>query len=189
MASEETVNISENNLTITFSSNTSHKSLSTKLIAPWIHSYVLTKPLKSPNRSCRTTKNFISLCLPTLINLLPKLLGIYPILSQGKAYFWPHDPLLFSCHYLSSLVQCKSTFLHHAGYIAAVKNCCASMIVKWALFAIRVASRVLGAWFNTIIFYMCNVIVFRHLVQHKAVATEFILEHYSYYMTLYITNT
>ena len=33
MASEETENGSENNLTITFLSNTSHKSLSTELLA------------------------------------------------------------------------------------------------------------------------------------------------------------
>ena len=34
MASEETENSSENNPTITFSSNTSHKSLSTEVLAP-----------------------------------------------------------------------------------------------------------------------------------------------------------
>ena len=34
IASEETENGSENNLTITFLSNTSHKSLSTELLAP-----------------------------------------------------------------------------------------------------------------------------------------------------------
>ena len=34
MASEETENSSENNLTITFLSNTSHKSLSTEPLAP-----------------------------------------------------------------------------------------------------------------------------------------------------------
>ena len=34
MASEETENGSENNLTIAFPSNTSHKSLSTELLAP-----------------------------------------------------------------------------------------------------------------------------------------------------------
>ena len=34
MASEETENSSENHLTITFSSNTSHKSLPTELLAP-----------------------------------------------------------------------------------------------------------------------------------------------------------
>ena len=34
MASEETENGLENNLTIVFSSNTSHKSLSTELMAP-----------------------------------------------------------------------------------------------------------------------------------------------------------
>ena len=34
MASEETENSSENNLTITFASNTSHKSLSTELLEP-----------------------------------------------------------------------------------------------------------------------------------------------------------
>ena len=34
MASEETGNSSENNLTVAFSSNTSHKSLSTELLAP-----------------------------------------------------------------------------------------------------------------------------------------------------------
>ena len=33
MASEETNNVLENNLTITFPSNTSHKSLSTELIS------------------------------------------------------------------------------------------------------------------------------------------------------------
>ena len=43
MASKETENGSENNLTITFLSNTSHKSLSTELLAPWIYSNSLTK--------------------------------------------------------------------------------------------------------------------------------------------------
>ena len=42
MASEETENGSENNLTITFPSNTSHKSLSTELLATRL-SYHCTK--------------------------------------------------------------------------------------------------------------------------------------------------
>ena len=35
-------------------------------------------------------------------------------------------------------------------YIAAIENCCASMVVKCTLFAMRVASLLLGALFNTI---------------------------------------
>ena len=42
MASEETENGSDNNLTITFPSNTSHKSLPTELLALWIYSNSLT---------------------------------------------------------------------------------------------------------------------------------------------------
>ena len=37
MASKETGNSSENNFTMAFPSNTSHKSLSTKLLAPCIY--------------------------------------------------------------------------------------------------------------------------------------------------------
>ena len=43
MASEETENGSENNLTITFPSSTSRKPLFTELSAPWIYSNNLTK--------------------------------------------------------------------------------------------------------------------------------------------------
>ena len=43
MASVETENGTENKLTITFPPNTSHKSLSTELLPPWIYSNSLTK--------------------------------------------------------------------------------------------------------------------------------------------------
>ena len=49
MASKETENGLENNLTTTFPSNTSHKSLSTELLAPWIYSNSLTKLQKLLN--------------------------------------------------------------------------------------------------------------------------------------------
>ena len=49
-----------------------------------------------------------------------------------------------------SLISGKSAFLHDAGYIATIENCCASMVVKHTLFAICVASLPLGASFNTI---------------------------------------
>ena len=48
-----------------------------------------------------------------------------------------------------SLVSDKLAFLHD-GYIAAIKNCCASTAVKCTLFPMCVASLQLGALFNTI---------------------------------------
>ena len=81
MASEETENGSENNLTITFLSNTSHKSLSTELMH---HESIQTAKRSFRIRWIRQiakiqiAKIFVSLpaCLYTLIDLPPKLLGI-----------------------------------------------------------------------------------------------------------------
>ena len=49
-----------------------------------------------------------------------------------------------------SLISGKSAFQHDAGYIAAIENCCASMVFKHMLFATCVVSLPLGASFNTI---------------------------------------
>ena len=70
---------------------------------------------------------------------------------------------------LLSLVSGKSTFLHDAGYIATIENCCVPIVVKRMLFATRVASLLLGALH---IFYVRNIIVIKCLVQHKVVAIE-----------------
>ena len=76
-------------------------------------------------------------CLPTLIDLLPKLIVIESL----------------------SLVSGKSAFLHD-GYIAAIENCCVPIAVKRVLFPMHVASLLLGVLFNTI-FATCNFIVIR----------------------------
>ena len=66
----------------------------------------------------------------------------------------------------------KSNFLYDASYIAAIENCCVHMVVKHTLFATHVASLLIGASFTIFSIYAHNVIVNRHLVQHKVVATE-----------------
>ena len=72
-----------------------------------------------------------------------------------------------------SLVSGKSAFLHDGYiYIATIENCCVLIAVKHTLFPTRVASLLLGALFNTDIYYTCNVIVIMRLIQHKVVATE-----------------
>ena len=48
-----------------------------------------------------------------------------------------------------SLVSVKLAFLHD-GYIGAIENYCASMVVKCTLFAMRVVSLLLGTMFNMI---------------------------------------
>ena len=48
-----------------------------------------------------------------------------------------------------SLVSGKSAFLYD-GYIAAIENCCAPMVVKRTLFATHIASLLLGVLFNMI---------------------------------------
>ena len=70
-----------------------------------------------------------------------------------------------------SLVSGKLAFLHD-GYIAVIENCCAPMVVKHTLFAMCVASLLLGTPFNTI-FATHNVIVIRRFIQQEVVATEF----------------
>ena len=79
MASEETENSSENNLTIIFPSNTRNQSLSTKLLASWIYSNNLVKLYNSLNWSFQSGKlssHSFTHCLPTLVDLPPKILGI-----------------------------------------------------------------------------------------------------------------
>ena len=68
------LNSLENNLTITYPSNIGHKSLSTELLAPWIYSSSLefTKLKLSNHKNFNLTLS----CLITLIDLLPKLVGI-----------------------------------------------------------------------------------------------------------------
>ena len=136
MASEETENGSESTLTITFPSNTNHKPLSTELLAPWLYSNCLTKLKNLLKRSCWIAKFFVSPnnCLP-VHNNRPTVLNTghkASILSQCKVYFCLHEPFLFSCHYLLSLV---SRFSAWWIYIATIENCCAPMVVKHTLFA------------------------------------------------------
>ena len=69
MASEETENGSENNLTIIFHSNTSLKSVCTELLAAWIYS----NGLEFTELRLSNCKNFVSLHAHTN---RPKLLGI-----------------------------------------------------------------------------------------------------------------
>ena len=82
MASEENKNGSENNLTITFLSNTSHKSLyraisTMNLFKQLNEALEFAEFVKSQKFKAQ---NFSSHCLPaclyTLIDLPPKLLGI-----------------------------------------------------------------------------------------------------------------
>ena len=42
------------------------------------------------------------------------------ILSQGNVYFHPHEPLLFLCHYLSSLIS--QPFSVMTRYTAAIEK-------------------------------------------------------------------
>ena len=51
MASEETENGSESNLTITFPLNTNHKPLSTELLAPWLYPNSSTKLKNSHSKN------------------------------------------------------------------------------------------------------------------------------------------
>ena len=148
MASAEIENGSENNLIISFSSNTSHKSLSTELLEPRIYSNSLTKLQNLLNWSNHT--NFcLTACLPaslpTLIDLPPKLLGMQPPFFLRAKYISIHEPFLLSCHYLSSPV---SQLFCMMAYIAVIENCCAVIEVKRTLFPTHVMSLLLGASFN-----------------------------------------
>ena len=82
------------------------------------------------------------------------------ILSQDKVYFRPHEPFLFLYLYPSSPIS--QLFLHD-DYIAAIENCWTPMVVKHTLFAIHVASLLLGASFNTIFAAVHSIIVVRRL--------------------------
>ena len=69
-----------------------------------------------------------------------------------------------------SLISDKLAFLHDR-YIAAIENCCASMVVKCTFFATHIASLPLGASFNTI-FAISIMSVIRRLIQPEVVAIE-----------------
>ena len=126
MASEETENSLGNNLTITFTSNTSHQSLSTELIALLIYLNCLTKLQKSPNQKLLNCKNFpLTACLSTLIDLPSKLPGIQlPTQSLFRS------TVTFIVFVSLSLISGKSTFLHDAGYIATIENSCVPTVVS-----------------------------------------------------------
>ena len=76
MVSVETENGLEYNLTIALPSNTSHKSLSIQLLASRIYSNSLTKLYNSLIEVVDLQKNCLTVCLPTLIDPPPKLMGM-----------------------------------------------------------------------------------------------------------------
>ena len=55
----------------------------------------------------------------------------------------------FSCFVSLPLVAGYSAFLHD-GYLVAIENYCAPMVVQCTLFAMCIASLLLGTLFNTI---------------------------------------
>ena len=100
----------------------------------------------------KSQKIFVSLpaCLSTLIDLPPKLPGILPSFFPRQCFFRLHEPLLFLCRYLSSLISrliCVMT-----RYTATIENGIVPMVVKHTLFAMVVASFLFGTSFNTYIF-------------------------------------
>ena len=165
----------ENNFTITFPSNTNHKSHSTELLTPWIcsNSFEFTE-LKLSN-----CKNFcLTACLPpTLIDLSPKLLGMQPPFFQGQSLF--PSTRTFLVIMSLSLVYDKSAFLHD-GYTAAIEISCAPIADKHTLFLMRVASLLLSASFNMTFATRIISLLLGALFNTKLLLQNFILEHYSY---------
>ena len=118
--------------------------------------------------SLGTTLVCLTACLPTLINLPPKLLDIQPPFFQGKVYFCSHEPFLLFCHYLSSLES--RLFCVMAIYPPlriVVRPLQLAHIIPYACSIIAVRHLV-----QHDICYTRNVIVIKHLVQHEVVATE-----------------
>ena len=101
--------------------------------------------------TCSLTHSFtqsLTACLPTLIDLPPKLLGIYSLHSFPGESLFP-SAQTFLVFISLSLISGKSAFLHD-GYIAAIENCCVPIVVKCILFTTCVVSLLLGALFYTI---------------------------------------
>ena len=97
MAFKETEKGSENNFTITFPSNTTHKSLSTKLFSTMNLFKQLNQTLEFTELKLSNCKKFhLIACLPTLINLPPKRLGIQPPFVPPAEFISVHMNL--SCY-------------------------------------------------------------------------------------------
>ena len=80
-----------------------------------------------------------------------------------------------------SLISGKLGFLCD-GYIASIEHCCVSMIVKCTFFAMCIASLLLDASSKMIFaMYVTSLLLKRHSTQSCTIATNFMLEYYSYY--------
>ena len=141
MASEETENSLENNLTKYFLQiQATYIPLSTELLVPW----------NSLKWSCQNRKNFcLTHSLPAYTN------DLLPNYWAYSLHSFPEQSLFLSAQTFLvivslSLVSGKSAFLHD-GYIATIENCCAPMVVKHILFIMSIASLLLGTLYNMII--------------------------------------
>ena len=111
----------------------------------------------------------MSHCLPTLIDLRPKLPGI-------KSTFFPREKLIlcartFIVSMSLSLISGKLNFCHDVGYIVTIESY-APMVVKRMLFATCIASLLLVASFNTIFSMHAMSLLLGALFNTEVVAIE-----------------
>ena len=134
-----------------------HESIQTAKLNFRICWIAVVKSQKFPSHS-------LTAYLTTLINYRLNYISLHSV--PGQSLF--PSTWTFVVIMSLSLISDKLAFLHD-GYIATIENYWVPMVVKHTLFATYVASLLLGIFR---ICYVYNVIVIRHLIQHKVVATE-----------------